>query len=266
VKDILVRLLVSAFSSPVFGGIHRKVHRLSNRLLGIGNHSSMYISGEAYCMQYILKHYTINTLFDVGAHDGEYIKTFREKGYSGKAFAFEPHPVTFNRLLAYCKNDKATTAFPFGLSSQKGSLTIYDRKPTAHQHGTHHASLYQDVIMSIHKSEIEATEIQLETLDQFIANQNIDQIDLLKIDTEGHEFSIIQGGKETLASGKVNLIQFEFGQMNVVSRVFFKDFFDALHPQYRIYRMLPNSLFEIKHYDPETCEVFHYQNFLAIKR
>jgi FkbM family methyltransferase len=266
VKDYILNTLVNHLSAPALNNLHVKLNRLTNRLRGIGNHSSMKLSGEAFCMEYVLKHYKIESIFDVGAHDGEYILNLRQRGFHGNAYAFEPHPVTYQRLEAYCQTDAKTTAFPFGLSNQKGTLTIYDRKPTKNQNGTHHASLYSDVITSLHKSDVEAIDIQLETLDEFVSSHDIKQIDLLKIDTEGHEFSIIQGGKATIESGKVKLIQFEFGQMNVVSRVFFKDFYDALSPKYRIFRLLPNNLQEIKHYDPETCEIFHYQNFLAIRK
>jgi FkbM family methyltransferase len=265
-KEFALRFVVSIFAHPIFASWSRRIMRLSHRLLGIGNHSTMYISGEAHCIKYVLAHYQLETVFDIGAHDGEYVRNFREKGFKGKAYAFEPHPVTFGRLTDYCKTDTKTEAFQFGLSDKVGILTIYDRKPTEQQNGTHHASLYSEVISGLHKSEVEATEIHLTTLDAFVLEQKVSKIDFLKIDTEGHEFSILEGAKQTLAAGKIQLIQFEFGQMNVVSRVFFKDFFDLLHAQYRIYRLMPNSLFEIKHYDPETCEVFHYQNFLAIKR
>jgi hypothetical protein len=52
--------------------------------------------------------------------------------------------------------------------------------------------------------------------------------------------------------------------MNIISRVFFKDFFDVL-PNYIFYRLLPGGkLLEIKEYSPLNCEIFAFQNIIAI--
>jgi hypothetical protein len=43
----------------------------------------------------------------------------------------------------------------------------------------------------------------------YIENNNILEIDFLKIDTEGHEFNVIKGFEEYL--DKIKIIQFEYG-------------------------------------------------------
>ena len=86
-----------------------------------------------------------------------------------------------------------------------------------------------------------------------------------KIDVEGNEFSVLRGMKMALLSGKVNAIHFEFNEMNVMSRIFFKDFYDFL-TDYQFYRMLQDGLVEIGEYNPLFCEIFAYQNIVAIKK
>ena len=52
--------------------------------------------------------------------------------------------------------------------------------------------------------------------------------------------------------------------MNVVSKSYFKNFWDLL-PNYKFYRLLPGGKFlEIKSYSPLNCEIFAYQNIVAI--
>ena len=50
--------------------------------------------------------------------------------------------------------------------------------------------------------------IKTEKLDNFIKKRNINKIDLLKIDTEGHEFQTIKSGLKTLKKTKYLLIEF----------------------------------------------------------
>jgi hypothetical protein len=86
---------------------------------------------------------------------------------------------------------------------------------------------------------------------------------LLKIDTEGHEASVLRGARETIAGRRIELVQFEFNAMNVASRTFFKDFVDLL-PGYRFYRLLPDGRVPLR-YSPHACEIFAFQNVVAIR-
>ena len=99
--------------------------------------------------------------------------------------------------------------------------------------------------------------------DQFAEENRIQSIDFLKIDTEGHDYDVLAGARQLLVSNRINVIQFEFNKMNVVSRIFFKDFFNLLE-NYRLFRMLKDGLIPIGHYRPGKCEFFAYQNIVAI--
>ena len=62
----------------------------------------------------------------------------------------------------------------------------------------------------------------------------------------------------------IDLIHFEFNEMNVASRIFFKDFYDLLKG-YRFYRMLPDGLIDLGEYKAYQMEIFGYQNIVAIR-
>ena len=95
-------------------------------------------------------------------------------------------------------------------------------------------------------------------------SQNVQVIDLLKIDTEGNEFNVLLGCKEFLKNRQVKAIHFEFNEMNIVSKVSFKDFWDLLS-DYNFYRILPGGgLLPIKNYSPIMCEIYAFQNIVAI--
>ena len=54
-----------------------------------------------------------------------------------------------------------------------------------------------------------AVEVELQSLRQFCANEGLERIDILKLDTQGHELEILQGERELLRSGKVRFILVE---------------------------------------------------------
>jgi hypothetical protein len=51
--------------------------------------------------------------------------------------------------------------------------------------------------------------------------------------------------------------------MNVSSRTYFRDFWNLL-PNYNFYRLLPDGMVKIERYSPVFCEIFAYQNIVAI--
>jgi len=113
---------------------------------------------------------------------------------------------------------------------------------------------------------MELTEkVQIQTLDDFCAEKGIEHIHYLKMDVEGHELSVLQGGREMLAKGAIDWIQFEFGGCNIDSRTYLRDFFELLTPYYDIYRLLRNGFRPIRRYH-ETYEIFTTTNFIAIRR
>ena len=63
-------------------------------------------------------------------------------------------------------------------------------------------------ILGIEKSEYpKEIEINLETFDNYFLMKKLNKIDLLKIDTEGHEMYVLKGCKKTLKF--INFIYFE---------------------------------------------------------
>lgn len=102
-------------------------------------------------------------------------------------------------------------------------------------------------------------------LSEFWKNElNYEQIDLLKLDVEGEEFTILNDIRDNL--DKVKLVQFEFGESNIATKIFFKDFWELLNDKFQIYRYTHFSqLIEIKEYS-EYEEFFRFTNFLAINK
>lgn len=235
---------------------------LGLRGLGILNHQNRNLSGELTFLREYLKDKDHPVVFDVGANVGAYSKDVVAANTAATVFAFEPHPLTFKRLASNIDTYKNVRAFNCAVGDRSGRQMLYDR---CSEGGTMHASIIREVIEDIHKVQSSESEVKVITLDEFIAENGLIRVDLLKVDTEGYELNVLKGGAKAIRSGIFKAIQFEFNEMNVLSRVFFKDFIEIL-PQYQFHRLLPSGLQRIDDYIPVRCELFAFQNIVAILR
>lgn len=252
------------FARPACFKFNKLLLELSMRGLGIKNAENDETSGETHFLTEILSRYDKPVILDVGANRGNYARKIMSLRPDAILYAFEPHPATFS-LLQQTAEDCGFEAINCGMGAAVGLLHLYDRQE-AEGSGTEHASVYRDVIEGLHRVSASEVKVGLSTVDSFVQERAFDRITLLKIDTEGHEYHVLQGAAETLANGSVELIQLEFNEMNTVSRVFFRDFYTLLGDSYDIYRLLPGGLLPITKYRPLLCELFAYQNLLFVRR
>ena len=168
-------------------------------------------------------------------------------------YAFEPDRKAYEHLK-HRVNNKNISIYNYGLSNVSGTKSFFNRIDSI---GGEHSSLYKEVITDLHHVEYVEDKLDFITIDQFVKENDIKHIDLLKIDVEGHELAVLEGAKETLKKGIISAIQFEFNEMFVVSRVFFKDFIKIL-PGFSFYRLLPDGMIKFESYTPILHEIFAF--------
>ena len=262
---MLFKIWAFVFGRPIFRIFNYLMFQLSLRGMGIYNYSSHYLSGENWLIKKKIKKIGNQlVIFDVGANNGDFTKLIIESGVSIAAiYAFEPHPNTFVRLEKNLASNNFVRPIQLALSSHKGNDFLYDRLDFKGL-GSAHASLSDSIFSQVYKTERTKVMIKKETLDNFCEENSISNIDFLKIDTEGNEFEVLKGSSKMLNNRKIKVIQFEFTQLNSTIGIFFKQFYDLLSEHYDLYRLLPNGIVKIKNYDATVCEIFAYQNFVAI--
>ena len=108
-------------------------------------------------------------------------------------------------------------------------------------------------------------EVYITTINQYCKENGIKNISLLKIDVEGHEMDVLNGAKEIIETGKVEMISFEFGGCNIDTKTFIKNFWDFFDKNnYKLYRITTSGyLYPIIKYK-EIYEQFSTTNFLAL--
>lgn len=254
---LIVRLYRAVFARKILFRFNQLLFRCSLGGMGMLNYESDRASGEQWLLTRHLKGKLNGVVLDVGANVGDYSAMVMRFHSQARIYAFEPHPNTFARLQDRFQSTSCTP-IQAAVGDTSGSVTLYDYNVN----GSSHASLYPEVIERLHRASSVGHEVLMLTLDDFVRDSGIDRIQLLKIDVEGNELKVLQGLANYLAAGKVAIIHFEFNEMNVLSRVFFHDFWKLLS-NYELYRLLPAGMVRIERYSPVFCEVFAYQNIVA---
>jgi FkbM family methyltransferase len=260
--NILLKLYRFLFASSKFYKLNLLLFHMSLRGIGVLNYESSKVSGEDYLINELLPRLVKSgtpTFFDVGANTGDYTRLLSNRFPNAFIHSFEPHPKNFLYLNAL--NLPNITTYNIAIGENREKRMLYDRIDID---GSPHASVYEDVISDIHHQESRATHIQVETVEDITRNKAIGYIDFLKIDTEGHELAVLKGAYNLLENQAIGCIHIEFNEMNIVSKVFFRDFRKLL-PNYVFYRLLPHSLILLDD-TPVMTEIFAYQNILAVQK
>jgi FkbM family methyltransferase len=204
------------------------------------------------------------TIFDAGANIGDWTCSLLEMAASDsvsnfRIHAFEPCEATYKTLrrrVGEYANASLVVPVQQALSSEPGSAVLNIIGDGA---GTN--SLYQHIDLAISRHET----IRLTTVDVYCSENSIDHLVLLKIDTEGHDQSVMEGAQKMLERGAIDLIQFEYTHRWITSRHFLRDTFNLLQPHgYRIGKITPKGIefYRDWHFELES---FREANYLACK-
>jgi FkbM family methyltransferase len=259
--NLMLRAYAALFARPAARRLNYILFDCATRGVGIMNYHSLSASGEAHFIQKFLPSRLSATpvILDVGANIGDYTALLRDQFPGALIHAFEPNPECFAQLKL--RQSELTVCRPFGFSHSRGEVDLYlpCSEPTSQ-----HASLYQDVIEVLHGQSAHAIRARMETLDDYLVEQKLARVDFLKIDTEGSELAVLKGARRALAERRIGIIQFEFNEMNIVSRCFLRDF-RAVLPHHEFSRLVRSGLLKIPQ-TPLRSELFAFQNIVALPK
>ena len=177
-------------------------------------------------------------------------------------YCFEPSKYTFEQLSHTHNNNAKVTLNNFGLANNEQEATLYSNAD-----GSGLASLTKRRLDHFKIDFNQTEQIKLTTLDTYCKSHNIKHIHLLKLDVEGHELDVLDGGKEMFSGRHIDMVTFEFGGCNIDTRTFFQDFwYFFTENNMSIYRIMPNAtLYHIAAYQ-EIHEQFGTTNYIAVTK
>lgn len=160
----------------------------------------------------------VRVVLDVGANVGKWARLAATAFPAATVYALEIVPATFEQLRAETAGGghERIRCFNLGLADRTGRLKIRYH-PSASTHATFTA--YP------HGWAGEELDCAVVTGDEFLDAHAIPAVDFLKIDVEGAEHLVLEGFRRALAAGKIRFVQFEYGRVNILTKVLLQDFY-----------------------------------------
>ena len=177
------------------------------------------LNGRTICLRNIdikkifelIDKYNVTHFIDVGANIGAHtLSMARMVGDKGKVIAFEPTKYAFDKLV----NNVALNP---NLQSQ---ITVDQIMLTASENATLKSELYSswplDPKKQVHEKHLgkmrTTSGARVQTLSSYVDKHKIKDVKLVKIDVDGIEHLILEGGKKTLKSKKIKSILVEVNE------------------------------------------------------
>ena len=232
-----------------------KIRNQCNMIVGahLADSNLLSRSGENWLAQ--LAAPSARYFVDVGANVGAWASMFA--GYMTTPPAgilFEPNPTTAAHLRSVLrrKNLEGCQIVEAAVSDRDGLAQFYAEEACGET-----SSLYSSAVHTTASS----VDVKVCRLDTELATRNVTQVDVLKIDAEGHDFFVMLGAISYIAAHRISVLQFEYNSPWKDAGATLTRAFDFLKSNGYKVRLLGSSLYEL---DVRTTgEFFMYCNFVA---
>ncbi len=216
----------------------------------------LHSNGEEYLINKLNDSKQLSCVFDVGANKGQYSLLIRRISESTRILAFEPVKDTYSILNNNVRNMGIDTYnFAFGNVKGPSYINLYSEDTLSSM-----VNFQGDFL----NKKVKNVRINVNTGNSFLKeNNNIGEISLLKIDTEGFENKVLEGFKDYFPI--INVIQFEYGMANLSSKYFLYDYFKEYSNIFKIGKLYPRGVIFFENYNI-NLENFIGPNFVMVKK
>lgn len=205
-------------------------------------------------MQRILAGRDVEVVFDVGGNTGEWSDIILKSLSPKKIFIFEPFTIHYENLRKRYANYYAVSVLDVAMSNIDGEGIFHINSDPRYNHSLLSIDSTSDGWAKV--EHVETLKVKCRTVDQFCEEHRISHINLMKIDTEGADFLVLQGSRQMLKSRRIDIIYTEIflkplmeGQGSLAGTIDFMDslgysLFNFFDQRYRGGRLvLTNAMF-----------------------
>jgi len=142
----------------------------------------------------------VNLVIDVGAHHGEYASLLRELGYRGRICSVEPVAASYAILEAAMQGDRDWCGLNHALGSGRATLSINVTSATDQSSfltPSPNAALWFGDASAVARTESVAVQCLDDVISSCIEGIRDPRV-WLKLDTQGFDWQVIEGGKATV--------------------------------------------------------------------
>ncbi len=257
---ILSVIYIFIFGRKKLQSINHLIFSLTLDAKGFKNYGSFKKTGEENLIKLIKDE--VNLSLDIGANIGKYSELILEKTNS-ELYSFEPLPKAYSKLSKLKKKYKnRLSCFNYALGDFNGSQNLYYNNSISEK-----ASLIEnlDDLSFVGNSNKNKMKIKVRKLDDisFLFKK---KIDFIKIDTEGYEKNVLEGGRKLLKRHKPKFIQIEFNWHQLINNQTLRNLSKLIYFS-DVFRILPNNYGIIK-IDPSRPEnnIYHLSNYIFINK
>jgi FkbM family methyltransferase len=139
----------------------------------------------------------IKTVFDVGANVGQSALRYLREFQQAEIYSFEPVSATYRELVAATGKFPRIHTYKVGMGRKSGEAVI----------NVNPVSVASSI--KLKRPEDQSETITVETIAGFVETHQIENIDFLKVDTEGYDIEVLSGAAPLLRNQRVHFIMCE---------------------------------------------------------
>jgi FkbM family methyltransferase len=158
-----------------------------------------------------LKAQDIKTVIDIGANTGQFAIMIREILNGSMIYAFEPLASCYKELSLRMSKDGNFKAFNFALGDTESTSKIHRNEYAPSSSLLKMNRMHKDAFPYT-ENEVEET-IEVRCLDKVADELLLENNILIKIDVQGYESKVIDGGCATISKAKIVIIETSFEEL-----------------------------------------------------
>jgi FkbM family methyltransferase len=147
-------------------------------------------------LQRVIEDRRVDTVLDIGAHVGLYARRLRDElSFRGRIVSFEPSPRPYRELQRRAAGDWETVQVALGDEEGTAELHVYvEHEELSSLRGPSEYGAKYGLTL------LEKVQVPVRRLDDVVGDLGISpEGTLVKIDTQGHDATVMAGGREVLA-------------------------------------------------------------------